>query len=299
MEENPLVSVIIPTYNRADYLVEAIQSVLGQTYTHYEILVADDGSTDDTMERVAAIAGPIHYLRLDHTGQPGVARNQALKAAAGNLIAFLDSDDLWRKDKLSKQVALFLEDTGLGLAYSDCRIFSTGADISAPALKSRQLHLESVFEELLKGDFFHPSTIVVQKSLFDRIGLFDVRFEIQADYLFWLRAARIAPARAVPESLVYVRRHAQNLSDQRGISHWYNSILMFEHLMATEALTFRQGFILRKTLARFNTHIGLHHLRLEQRSAASRYFLRSLGWNPIQRRAWLALWQSLMIQGVV
>lgn len=293
MEQKPLVSVVIPTYNRAEFLVKAIESVLRQSYACYEIIVADDGSSDDTMKRVGAIEGPINYIRLKHSGHPGEARNQAVKAARGSLIAFLDADDLWREDKLSKQVRVMVENETVGLVYSNALVFSGNEPSQGePALEPHQLQLDSVFEALLKGCFIHPSMVVVRKRLFDRIGLFDLQFKAQEDYYFWLRAAQVAPARAVPEPLVFIRRHPESLSHQRGISDWQGAILILEHLLASKSLTFHQRLILRKTLSRFNSHVGIEYLETGQVALGRSYLRRSLLWNPIQGRAWTALLRS-------
>jgi len=291
MNKKPLVSVIIPTYNRADFLIEAIQSVLRQSYAHYEIIVADDGSTDDTMERIASMDGPIRYMRLRHTGFPGKARNQGIKKSRGSLVAFLDSDDLWAKDKLAKQVDLFLEDEDLGLVYSNVRAYSGDTSISEPILKLHQLRSDSVFIELLKGCFIHPSTVVVQRRLFEHLGLFDLRFESQEYYHYWLRSALYYQIRAVSEALVYVRRRPGSLSHRLGARDWQNAISVFEHLLANESLSFRQRLIARRTLSRFCTHVGLDYLNSGEESIADSYLWRSIFWNPIQRRAWLALLQ--------
>jgi len=111
-----LVSVIIPTYNRADYLVEALASVRAQTYAHRQVIVVDDGSTDDTARRVAEFGG-VEYYRQENSGQ-GTARNLGLGRARGEFVASLDSDDLWDEDFLARGVAA-LETFGLDFAFAN------------------------------------------------------------------------------------------------------------------------------------------------------------------------------------
>jgi len=115
----PRVSVILATYNRPRLVVEAIHSVLAQTYRDYEIIVADDGSTDDTFERLAALDGHIRAVALKHSGMPEVARNRAIAIARGDLIVFLDDDDLWQREYLRRQVGVLDRDKNLGREILD------------------------------------------------------------------------------------------------------------------------------------------------------------------------------------
>ena len=115
--KTPCISVIIPTYNRAHFVREAIDSVLGQTYQDFEIIVVDDGSTDDTKTVLALYGNRIRYLHQKHRGR-SEARNTALKSAAGKFVAFLDSDDIWLPRKLEKQLPLFDSDESDYKKYS-------------------------------------------------------------------------------------------------------------------------------------------------------------------------------------
>lgn len=117
----PRVSVILASYNRSSLVVEAIHSVLAQTYRDYEIIVADDGSTDDTLERLAALDGHIRAVALKHSGMPEVSRNRAIAIARGDLIAFLDDDDLWQPEYLKRQVEVLDRDKNLGREILDCQ----------------------------------------------------------------------------------------------------------------------------------------------------------------------------------
>lgn len=289
MSSHPRVSVVITTYNRADLVVEAIQSVLAQTYTDYELLVADDGSTDDTAERVTAFGNRLRYLPLEHSGRPEDARNAAIKAARGDLIAFLDDDDTWRSDKLACQITAFEQNDALGLVYSDIQLLYPDGSTSPPALKQHQRRPSVVFDHLITDCFIHPSTVVVHRRLFDRIGLFEKRFVSQGDYYFWLRATHAAPARCIPKPLVLVRRHESSLTKQRGIDDYENAIRVLEYLPAAIRLTAKQRILRRRTLARLYTHVGLHVLKTNGVAEARTYFLRSVRYNPLQRRAWTEL----------
>jgi glycosyltransferase involved in cell wall biosynthesis len=292
MSSGPRVSVIITTYNRAHFLVEAIESVLNQSFPDFELIVADDGSSDDTAERVAALAGPIRYLRLPHSGRPEDGRNRAIAVSRGQLIAFLDDDDRWHRHKLARQVAAFDRNQSLGLVYSDFQAFYADGSVTGPLLSPHHKQSESAFTHLLRDCFVHPSTVVIRRRLFDRVGPFDNRFLSQGDYYFWLRATHAAPAHCIPDPLVSVRRHQASLAQARGIRNYQDTIQVLELLQHTTPLTLPQQLQLRRTLARLYTHVGLYLLRSADRAQARQHFLRSLRLLPFQRRAWTALRQS-------
>src|SRR5947199_9794946 len=104
---HPLVSIIVPTYNRADYIIETIESVREQTYSHWELIIMDDGSEDKTEELIQGLNdNRIFFYKQERTGKVGRLKNEGMKKARGEMIAFIDSDDLWAKDKLEKQLSL-------------------------------------------------------------------------------------------------------------------------------------------------------------------------------------------------
>ena len=204
---NPLISIIMPTYNRAGYIEEALDSIKKQTFTDYEIIVVDDGSTDNTKEILDKYEG-IRCIYLEHGGIAG-ARNTAVKAARGKWIAFLDSDDLWKEDKLQKQVD-FLH------THPDCRIvyteFSNFTEIPEDELDERQ-------KELLQTDdisWYLPSALV-DARLFDEIGLFDKKWKCNEDteWNFRLKFYKINMSHCINEVLYLRRVHISNISNAR------------------------------------------------------------------------------------
>ena len=204
---NPFISIIMPTYNRAGYIEEALDSIKKQTFTDYEIIVVDDGSTDNTKEILENYSG-IRYLLLEHGGI-ATARNAAVKAARGKWIAFLDSDDLWKEDKLQKQVD-YLH------THPDCRIvytkFSNFTEIPEDELDERQ-------KELLQTDdisWYLPSALV-DARLFDEVGLFDKKWEPNDDteWNFRLKFYKINMNHCINEVLYLRRVHVSNISNAR------------------------------------------------------------------------------------
>ena len=202
----PLISVIVVTYNRAHFLKDALDSIKRQTFKDYEIILVDDGSTDNTKEIAEKYEG-VRSIYQDHSGI-SKARNTGVKAARGKWIAFLDSDDLWEKDKLQKQVE-YLH------VHPDCRIvftaFNNFTDIPEDKLDERQ-------KELLQTiiDWCLP-TALIDSCLFDEIGLFDEAMEHSedTDWVFRLKFSRINVEHCLNEVLYLRRVHSSNISTSR------------------------------------------------------------------------------------
>jgi glycosyltransferase involved in cell wall biosynthesis len=143
------VSVIIPTFNRCSIITDAIESVLRQTYSQYEIIVVDDGSVDTTKETVSKYGSNIKYIYQENAG-PSAARNTGIRHAKGDLIAFLDSDDVWREDKLALQVACFTDNPRVGIVVSGHEIRNENWEITHVTLLTekeiRQIHRKDLYK---------------------------------------------------------------------------------------------------------------------------------------------------------
>jgi glycosyltransferase involved in cell wall biosynthesis len=292
MQQPPHVTVIISTYNRADWLVEAIHTVLAQSYQDFELVIVDDASTDNTAVRMAEFGEAVRYIRLpQHLGQPESVKNHGIAAAKGSLIALLDDDDTWRSDKLAQQVAVFNKRPEVGFVYTDfCFVYEDGSH-SAALLSPHHLEAERAFDHLLENCFIHPSTAVFRRTVYDRLAPLGI-LPILDDYYFLLRATHATVAACIAEPLVAIRRHQGSISNQRGIQNYEALVVLLEHLLSHLQLNSRQRFLSRRALARTHTHIGLHQLQEGQIKQARRHFNQSLRANPLQRRAWLALGES-------
>jgi glycosyltransferase involved in cell wall biosynthesis len=204
------VSVVIPTFNCGAFLAVALRSVLAQTFSDVEILVVDDGSTDDTAERLRPFRERIHFAQQDRLG-PAAARNRGILNARGRYIAFLDADDLWLPDKLFRQVALLDRQPHVVLSYTDYRRGPSPETDGAAQLESYAYRASGdVFPNLFRQNFIHTSTVLVRRDALACSGLFDPSLRGSEDLELWLRLARTGPFACVAEVLAGVRRHENN-----------------------------------------------------------------------------------------
>jgi glycosyltransferase involved in cell wall biosynthesis len=211
----PAVSVIIPTHNREDLIGETIQSVLDQTFTDFEILVVDNGSTDATCRVIEDIGDSrIYYYYQENTGGPAGPRNTGIKKARGQYIAFLDSDDLWLKDKLAVQVKILDSDPQVGLTYGSCTPFGDRADDFDQSVARLPCEVGMMFEKLfLSWNYIPCLTVMTRRSILERIGGFDETSALTTaeDFDLWLRIARVFKIQSVSEVIGRYRLHAENL----------------------------------------------------------------------------------------
>lgn len=180
------VSVIIPTYNRASFLRKAIDSVLNQTYQNFELIVVDDGSEDDTEELVLSYGNSVSYIKQQNSG-PAAARNVGIKAATHDLIAFLDSDDHFDKNKLAFQVSAMQQHPHYKISHTQEVWYR-----QSQHLNQKKKHEKSngfIFEQSLKLCAVGMSTVMARRELFDLIGFFDEELLCCEDYDLWLRTS--------------------------------------------------------------------------------------------------------------
>lgn len=180
---NNSISVIIPTFNRYEFTKKAIKSVKKQTRQAVEIIVVDDGSTDNT--HLLKNDRDIIYLPIPHNGNPGFVRNRGVEAASGRYIAFLDSDDLWEKNKLELQLAFMAENPALRISHTRELWLRNNKTISQKTQK--HVRQGDMFEDALKKCTIGPSTVLLEKSLYTETGGFREDLEIAEDYEYWLR----------------------------------------------------------------------------------------------------------------
>lgn len=209
-ETTPLVSVVIPTFNRRDLVQQTIESVLAQTYPAYEIIVVDDGSTDETEHALATRFGErIRYIWHENRGE-SVARNLGIAAARGEYLAFLDSDDLWLPEKLSRQMLVMVASpTVVLMGCQAWFIDSLGRKIDvAPFGTNLQPADYSLKSLLLNNTIVGGGSIgLVRRPALEAVGGFDPEIRFGEDWDLWLRLRARWDFAFIPEPLVYIRRH--------------------------------------------------------------------------------------------
>ena len=206
----PMVSVIIPTFNRNGMLKDAVDSVLDQDYGNTELIVVDDGSTDETARTLAAYKDRLRILRQENRGV-SAARNAGIRAAAGTLIALLDSDDLWLPGKLRAQVDYFEAHPEALICQTEEIWIRNGVRVN-PGKRHRK-EAGDIFERSLALCLVSPSAVMMRKSLLDEVGLFDERLPACEDYDLWLRIAWKHPIHLIDKPLIVKRGgHADQLS---------------------------------------------------------------------------------------
>ena len=232
----PLVSVIIPTYNRGRVVQEAIDSVLNQDFGDYELIVVDDGSDDNTPEILGAYGKAITVLQQPNKGV-SAARNSGIAEAAGQLIAFLDSDDLWLPGKLTAQVKFFEENADALINQTQEVWVRNGVRVNPK--KRHHKFSGMIFERSLALCLVSPSAVVIKKSLFDNVGLFDEQLPACEDYDLWLRISCRYPVHLIDHPLIIKRGgHDDQLSKAAGLDKYRIQSLI--KIIDSDLLTPRQ-----------------------------------------------------------
>ena len=210
----PLVSVIIPTYNRSRWIGKAVESVLNQTFQDFELIVVDDGSTDDTGEKLSPYLNRIVLLSQPNRGV-SAARNLGVRRASGKYFCFLDSDDLWRSRKLEIQLAKMHEKPEYKVSYTD-EIWIRNGKWANPK-KRHQKYSGWIFRKLLPLCIISPSSIMIKQTVFEAAGLFDESLPAGEDYDLWLRIGSRYPILFIPQKLII--KHGGH-SDQLSQKYW-------------------------------------------------------------------------------
>lgn len=218
------ISVIIPTYNYARFLREAIDSALAQTCSALEVIVVDDGSTDDTPRILAGYGDRIRSIRQDNQGV-SAARNTGIAAARGEYLAFLDSDDVWKPRKLERDIARFGADPELGLVHCGAETFDNSGKTIAVFLNGMEGWVARDLLRLDRQVIAAPgSGTMVPKRVAEEIGGFDTRLQPSEDWDFCYRVATRYRAGFVPEVLVRYRLHGSGI--HLNVPRMENSMLM-------------------------------------------------------------------------
>jgi glycosyltransferase involved in cell wall biosynthesis len=288
----PKVSVIIPTFNRAQSVGKAINSVLKQTYQDFETIVVDDGSTDNTKLTVDSYGNSVKYLYQANSGA-GSARNTGISNSTGEYIAFLDSDDFFAEQNLEKKISILEEQLQIGWIYSDWQfVDEQGAFLKKGSVQhdySKKRLSGNIFAELFyKRNFITPSTVIVRRSVLDHVGYFDPMIPSQEEYDLWLRISAKYSIHYIDEILVFRTIHGAMLSSDFGKWAHGNALIIdkMETILPNNFSVSR--FVLRRMHADKYTFLGRDYIeRGQYRRALSAYWTSVIRF-PFQKRIyWL------------
>jgi glycosyltransferase involved in cell wall biosynthesis len=301
------VSVIIPTYNRAELLREAIASVQSQTVPVREIVVADDGSTDETAEAVRSLqdvdgriifvsATPREQASSERHNRCSAARNRGVAASSSSLLAFLDSDDLWEPDRVEKQLRSLSEMGDAGFAFCNLRLFSADGEVSAPFLDVHTDYGGWILEDLLKEPLVVSSTLMVKRDALCAIGGWSETAGMVEDYELTLRLAARYKAAYTPDVLVCMRQHEGRVSmahAQETHTGYLDVVAAF--LDSHPKLPGKARAMARQGMANVHFKLARHYMSLGDGQAARRHLLATLVRRPWDRRALPAYFRSFLV----
>jgi glycosyltransferase involved in cell wall biosynthesis len=275
----PLVSVVVPTYNAGAYLPGALDSVLAQDYPHLEVIVVDDGSTDGTTHAVAPyVERGVRFLQQPNAGA-GAARDAGVRAATGPLVAFLDSDDAWMPGKLTQQVAHIARCPSIGLvAGAYHQTDERGAPIATVPVPN--VACDDLFDALLVRNCINTSTVVTRKDILDAVGGFGRR-PLGQDWDTWLRIARCAPIGFVTDVVAHRRAHPTSLSHRNAARRFAaDADILRTHLPGVRPAWKRPIVKARSRATTYYFVAAGSHASGDRRAARS-YMLRSLALDPL------------------
>ncbi|MFC1562795.1 glycosyltransferase [candidate division KSB1 bacterium] len=210
------VSVIIPTYNRFSFLNESIESVLSQTFTNFELIIVDDGSTDETLKAQEIYGNSIKYIFQENKGV-SCARNRGIAVSKGEYICFLDSDDLWKNGKLEIQIDFMDKNKYYYVCYTDEVWIRKGVRVNPR--KKHKKYGGMIYDKCLPLCIISPSSVMLRREIFNKVGLFDENLPACEDYDMWLRITKDYPVFFIEKELI-IKRGGH--SDQLSHKYWGN-----------------------------------------------------------------------------
>lgn len=292
----PKVSVIIPTYNRAGYIVETLRSVFAQTFTDYEVIVVDDGSTDDTADVLKPFLDRITYIRKENGGQ-GSARNAGIRLAKGEYIAFLDSDDLWLPEKLDVQVKYLDEHPEMVLVFTDAVIFFEDAGSHKKMGEIRFSGRDVSFERLFRMNFIPNLTTMVRKSCFDLVGLFNESRDLIGgeDYEMWLRIAMRFSLAHIPKITASYRHHDNNVVGTDLEKNYSMHLRVIQSILKRYPdVPGKFGIDMHEYFKNYFYCSGRNLYQSKNYKFASEYLRKALSYNMIAPKAWVLYFLSMI-----
>ncbi len=267
------VSVIIPTYNRGELVLEAIESALDQTYKDVEVIVSDDGSTDGTDELIkSTFENKVILIKGNHYGVSR-ARNNAIKVAKGKYIAFLDDDDWWDTRFLEKTIERLKKGDVIGVFTNYYKVYNNGT--TKDGYKKGKVPLIIDLNWIVRGSFIDPSTIVVMRSALNKAGLFNEDLDTAEDWDLWIRIMKFGKFAYIDECLAYKR---VNLDYRVPWKRWMNNCKVMDKIISklNEDEFKKVEYNLRCSASKVYSRWGNYLMHVGSKVEARKYLLKSL-----------------------
>jgi glycosyltransferase involved in cell wall biosynthesis len=275
-----LVSVVIPTYNYARFVGEAVESALGQTYPSVEVIVVDDGSTDETQDVLRKFGKAIINVRKANQGL-SAARNTGIAHAHGAFIAFLDSDDIWLPEKLTRQLALFDGAPTVGLVGCNGFLIRQNGEIFDTLRYEPAIARPKLLRKLLMGNCISGgSNACIRRECLEKVGGFDESLRSAEDWDMWLRIVSHYDVRFASEPLVKVRITENSMSSATNNDRMINNEMVVLDKFFADAGRACSIYAMRKAYAHRYLRAARASMGTNDSASARRYVLKSLKWNP-------------------
>lgn len=296
---SPLVSIIIPTYNRANLIGETIRTVLNQTYTNWELIIIDDGSQDNTREIVSEFSDyRISYFFIEHCGIFGKVRNEGLKISKGDYVAFLDSDDLWSPEKLEIQLDLLNQYPEAFFIFNNITIFGTRQYSSPPDYD--ELFVGSILLSMLEETrfVFYPSALLFKREpVISKLGLMDDTLLYGTDTKYFLDMCQFFKGIFINKRLVQIRRHEHSTTET-----YYTAEVFMDSINIASSIYDANGITrtqYKRILGHYYYKMGMAELlSLKKPKAAIVSFSTCIKVTPFRLRSYIRLLQSFFLFAV-
>jgi glycosyltransferase involved in cell wall biosynthesis len=297
--KDELVSIVMPTYNRAHLIGETIQSILAQNYQNWELIIADDGSEDNTKDVVTAFHDPrIKYHHFVHGhGMIDRLRNFGMRAAQGEFIALADSDDIWLPERLTTQIGLMKKFPSS--VYSFCHVYELTAEdcisVDSVFLERNQpqenIFVGKLFIPLLEGKYIAYPSVIFRKEAGLKISWMDETIKSCHGFEYFLRLAVNFQGMAINEKLMKIRKHEQNTSSNRVVASYEGALGIFKTY-------YQQGHIPEKLylhlISQLHYRMGIHYLEKGDGLPAYQKFCDYIKMKSLKPNGWVRLGQSFM-----
>jgi glycosyltransferase involved in cell wall biosynthesis len=291
---NSLISVVMPTYQRPQYIGQAIESVLNQTYSNWELLIIDDNLAGDDYRKSTGNViedylgdNRIKYIKNAGSANGAIARNAGIREARGEFIAFLDDDDLWEPEKLQLQFEVFRNED-VGLVY--CKRFFFNDQGERCNKPQKDLIRGNVFKEMLGKHYIATCTAMVKRECFDRVGLFDEKLPSRQDHDMFLRIAQFYKIGLVEKALVGIRIHPVRISrnpDKKNRG-WELFLKKWDHQFA------RYPSLKKKLYSYYHFEMGKIYYYHGDFSSARKHLYKTTKYNFFHYKSWILLFLTLI-----